>query len=49
MFLGPDEDGVLLDVMAVQTAESLVIIHAMTIRAKYRAHLSGAQPSSTGN
>ncbi len=39
MFLGPDESGVMLEVMAVQTDEALVIIHAIPVRNRYRKYL----------
>ena len=41
VFLGADEDGELLEVMAVETDEAIVIIHAMPIRDRYRHHLEG--------
>jgi len=39
VYLGADPDGVLLEVMAVETDQALVIIHAMRIRDRYRKHL----------
>ena len=39
MFLGPDEDGELLEVMAVETDAGLLIIHAMKMRAKYQPYI----------
>jgi hypothetical protein len=42
VFLGPDEDGVLIEVMAVETERSgLLIIHAMPIRHRYLNLLTG--------
>ena len=37
----PDQDGVMLEVMAVETAVGLLVIHAMKIRRKYLEHLEG--------
>lgn len=39
VYLGPDQNGVMLEVMAVQTREALVTIHAMPIRDRYRPYL----------
>ena len=39
VFLGLDEDGELLEVMAVETDVGLLIIHAMKIRPKYRPYI----------
>ncbi len=36
MFLGPDPNGVMLEVMAIETYQGLLIIHAMKMRRKYR-------------
>lgn len=41
VFLGPDDDGTLLEVMAVETDLGLTIIHAMPMRPKYSEHLKG--------
>jgi hypothetical protein len=41
IFLGADPTGRLLEVMAVETDQGLLIIHAMKLRAKYRNHLEG--------
>jgi hypothetical protein len=41
LFLGVDEDGILLEVMAVATDQALLIIHAMKMRAKYADHMKG--------
>ncbi len=43
VFLGPDQGGAMLEVMAIETdTGGLLIINAMKIRAKYRHHLPGA-------
>lgn len=42
IFLGPDEDGTMLEVMAVETSEGLLVIHSMPIRTKYLQYLEGA-------
>lgn len=42
IFLGPDPDGTMLEVMAVETAGGLLVIHAMPIRSKYLQYLKGA-------
>lgn len=41
IFLGRDETGALLEVMAIETDHGLLVIHAMAMRAKYRDHLKG--------
>jgi hypothetical protein len=41
IFLGADEDGVMLEVMAVETDYGVLIIHAMKMRSKYANHLEG--------
>lgn len=41
VFLGPDEQGVLLEVMAVEADRGLLIIHAMPIRNRYLDLLKG--------
>jgi hypothetical protein len=43
VFLGPDQNGVLLGVMAIETDQGFVIIHAMKMRRKYRPFLKGKQ------
>jgi hypothetical protein len=42
VFLGPDANGVMLEAMALETEQGLVIIHAMKMRRKYRRFLRGA-------
>jgi hypothetical protein len=42
VYLGPDQDGALLEVMAVETDRGLLVIHAIPIREKYRRYLEGA-------
>jgi len=39
VFLGVDQRGELLEVMAVETDAGLLVIHAMRLRAKYRRYL----------
>ncbi|MBA2699972.1 MAG: hypothetical protein H0U61_14595 [Nocardioidaceae bacterium] len=39
VFLGCDQDGTLLEVMAVETDPGLLVIHAMQMREKYRPYL----------
>jgi hypothetical protein len=39
VFLGADEDGELLEVMAVEIDAGLLIIHAMKMRAKYQPYI----------
>jgi len=41
VFLGADETGALLEVVAVETTDGLLVIHAMPMRAKYAPHLKG--------
>jgi uncharacterized DUF497 family protein len=41
VFLGADQDGTLLEVMAVEVDNALLIIHAMPARPKYLAYLKG--------
>ena len=41
VFLGPDPNGVMLEVMAIETNQGLLIIHAMKMRQKYRPFLRG--------
>jgi hypothetical protein len=36
VFLGPDPNGVMLEVMAIEIEQGLLIIHAMKMRRKYR-------------
>lgn len=42
VFLGPDQDGAMLEVMAIETTDALLVIHAMPIRPKYLDYLEGA-------
>ena len=42
VYLGPDQDGTTLEVMAVETANGLLVIHATPIRPKYLDYLEGA-------
>ncbi len=39
VFLGPDQNGVMLEVMAIEIDQGLLIIHAMKMRRKYRPFL----------
>lgn len=39
VFLGPDPNGVMLEVMAVEVEQGLLIIHAMKMRPQYRPFL----------
>ncbi|PZS39308.1 MAG: hypothetical protein DLM62_09015 [Pseudonocardiales bacterium] len=39
VFLGPDTNGVILEVMAVEIEQGLLIIHAMKMRPQYRPFL----------
>jgi hypothetical protein len=41
VFLGADQDGVLLEVIAVEVENALVVIHAMPMRDRYRQHVKG--------
>ena len=41
VFLGPDPNGVMLEVMVIETDQGLLIIHAMKMRQKYRPFLKG--------
>lgn len=42
VFLGPDEQGELLEVMAIETdADALLIVHAQPIRKRYLEILEG--------
>jgi hypothetical protein len=41
VFLGPDQNDVLLEVVAIETDQGLLIIHAMKMRGKYRPFLKG--------
>ena len=41
VFLGPDPNGVMLEVMALETDHGLLIIHAMKMRPKYERLLAG--------
>lgn len=49
VFLGPDKNGVVLEVMAVKTDDSIVIIHAMAIRDRYRHHLQPPRTEDQGD
>lgn len=42
VFLGADEDGTMLEVMAVATEDGFFVMHAMPIRRKYLDYLEGA-------
>ena len=42
VFLGPDQDDTMLEVMAVETEAGLPVIHAMRIRPKHLEYLEGA-------
>jgi hypothetical protein len=37
VFLGPDQDGVLLEVMAICDGDRLLVIHAQLLRDRYRS------------
>jgi hypothetical protein len=41
VFLGADPNGVMLEVIAVETEQGLLIIHAMKMRPQYRPFLKG--------
>ncbi len=41
VFLGDDQNGVPLEVVAIETDDGVLVIHAMKIRAKYRPYLKG--------
>jgi hypothetical protein len=41
VFLGPDQNGVLLEVMGVETDQGLLIIHAMPMGNRYPNMLEG--------
>lgn len=44
MFLGEDEDGVALEVMAVELeVDDLLVIHAMSLRAQYQEQYEEAK------
>jgi hypothetical protein len=43
VFLGTDPNGVVLEVMAVEIEQGLLIIHAMPVRPKYTSHLESEQ------
>lgn len=50
VFLGPDPNGVMLEVVAVEIEDGLLIIHAMKMRSQYRAFLRGSKmPESTSS
>jgi hypothetical protein len=44
VFLGADADGVLLEVMAVEINDGMLVIHAMEMRRKYLPYLEGEKP-----
>ena len=39
VFLGPDPNGVMLEVVAVEIEQGLLVIHAMKMRSQYRPFL----------
>lgn len=39
LFLGPDPNGVMLEVIAIEIDDGLLIIHAMRMRVQYRRFL----------
>ncbi len=41
VFLGDDQNGVTLEVVAIETDDGVLVIHAMKIRAKYRPYFKG--------
>ena len=41
VFLGPDPDNTMLEVIGIETASGLLVIHAMPIRPKYLDYLQG--------
>lgn len=41
VFLGPDENGAMLEVMAVDIETGLLVVHAMPIRRKYLDYIQG--------
>jgi hypothetical protein len=41
VFLGADQTGELLEVMAVETPDGLLVIHAMKLRQRYQPYLEG--------
>jgi len=43
VFLGDDQNGVTLEVVAIETDDGLLVIHAMKMRSKYRPYLQGRQ------
>ena len=43
VFLGPDQDDTMLEVMAVETEAGLLVIHVMRIRPKHLEYLEGAR------
>ena len=47
IFLGRDETGTLLEVMAIETDRGVLVIHAMRMRARYRVHLKGDDDANT--
>jgi hypothetical protein len=47
IFLGRDETGTLLEVMAIETDRGVLVIHAMRMRARYRVYLKGDDDANT--
>ena len=48
VYLGDDEAGIALEVMAIELAsDDLLVIHAMPLREKYRAQYAEAHPWRT--
>jgi hypothetical protein len=43
VFLGPDPNGVMLEVIAVEIDKGVLIIHAIKMRPQYRPFLKGKQ------
>ena len=43
LFLGDDRDGIALEVMGVELAEGLLVIHAMGLRPRYRSQYEEAK------
>ncbi len=44
VYLGPDQTGVILEVLTVEIDNQILIIHAMPIRNKFRRYLQGDTP-----
>jgi hypothetical protein len=49
VFLGPDPNGVMLEVMAVEIEQGLLIIHAMKMRPRYEPFLERKRNARTHN